>query len=393
MSLNNTPSSERIHIGIFGKRNSGKSSLINTIAGQSLAIVSEVAGTTTDPVYKTMEILPLGPTVLIDTAGLDDEGTLGAMRAEKAYQVLNKTDIAIICVDINNGVSSLEKEIIKTVKAKEIPFVVVRNKLDTAICVNPEFENDICVSAKTGENINALRELLGTLAKPQNERRLIGDLLRPDDIVVLVVPIDSAAPKGRLILPQQQTIRDVLESGAAAFVTRETELTDTLASLSKKPRLVVTDSQAFQKVSEATPEDIPLTSFSILFSRYKGDLKVMSDGAKSLNNLKEGDTVLISEGCTHHRQCEDIGTVKLPKWISGYTKKELNFEFTSGGEFPGDLSRYSLIVHCGACMLNEKEVAYRIESAQRAGIPITNYGILIAYIHGILERAVKLFNI
>lgn len=393
MSLSNTPSSQRLHIGIFGKRNSGKSSLINAITEQNLAIVSGIAGTTTDPVYKSMEILPLGPVVIIDTAGIDDIGALGKMRKEKTYQVLNKTDIALICVDINKGITDLEKELITVITAKNIPFIVVRNKLDISKNVIAEFENDISVSAKTGENISELRNLLGTLSVPKNEKRLIGDLLKPNDIVVLVVPIDSSAPMGRLILPQQQTIRDILESCATAFVTRETELANTLASLSKEPRLVVTDSQAFQTVSDVTPSHIPLTSFSILFSRYKGDLNVLADGAKTLDKLKDGDTVLISEGCSHHKQCDDIGTVKLPKWIYNYTRKKLNFEFSSGGDFPKDLSKFSLIIHCGACMLNEKEMSHRLETAQNASIPITNYGILIAFIHGIFERSLQLFEL
>lgn len=393
MSLNSAPASERIHIGIFGKRNAGKSSLINAITGQSTAIVSDVPGTTTDPVYKAMEILPLGPVMLIDTPGLDDEGELGRLRVEKALRVLSKTDITIICVDAGGEIGTLEKELVKTAKLKGIPYVIVRNKLD--ICGEPAVkeENEFWVSAKTGENIAGLRELLSTLIKPDNEKRLIGDLLSPNDTVVLVIPIDSAAPKGRLILPQQQTIRDILEAGACAVVTRETELSETLKGLSRKPKLVVTDSQAFKRVSEETPPDILLTSFSILFSRHKGDLKLMTEGVRALGNLKDNDTILISEGCTHHRQCEDIGTVKLPGWIRAYTKKDVNFEFTSGGEFPSDLSSYSLIVHCGGCMLSGGEVEFRIRAAKDAGVPITNYGILIAYIHGILERSLKPFNL
>ncbi|MDP4132487.1 MAG: [FeFe] hydrogenase H-cluster maturation GTPase HydF [Bacillota bacterium] len=393
MGLNNTPSSERTHIGIFGRTNSGKSSLLNAITGQNLAIVSEVSGTTTDPIYKAMEILPLGPVMFIDTAGLDDDTFLGKMRTEKAYQVLNKTDIAIICVDINQGIGSFEKSLIDIIKLKRIPFIVVRNKLDTTSnSANLEYEHDICVSSKTGKNITYLKELIGSLINPDDSKRLIKDLLKPQDIVVLVVPIDSSAPKGRLILPQQQTIRDILEAGALALVTKETELSSALEGLSKKPRMVITDSQAFKKVSEIVPSDIPLTSFSILFSRYKGNLKVMAEGAKSISNLKDEDTILISEGCTHHRQCEDIGTVKLPKWITSYTHKKLNFEFSSGGDFPLDLSKYSLIVHCGACMLNEKEVSFRLKTAIEKNIPITNYGTLIAYIHGILERTLEPFN-
>ena len=308
MSLNSTPAAERIHIGIFGRRNSGKSSLINAITGQKLAIVSDFAGTTTDPVYKNMELLPLGPVTLIDTAGLDDEGELGRMRVEKTYGVLNKTDLAIVCTDIKTGIGELEKELIFEIEKKKIPFIVVRNKLDTAPAVNPEFDRDLCVSAKTGENIEKLKKLLGTFAKKEPDKRLVGDIIKKGDLVVLVIPIDASAPKGRLILPQQQTIRDILESGANALCVRDTELADTLAKIGN-PDLVVTDSQAFKRVAEIVPEEVPMTSFSILFSRYKGELWQMADAASAVDSLKDGDTVLIAEGCTHHRQCEDFGSV------------------------------------------------------------------------------------
>ena len=388
MSLNTTPAAERIHIGIFGRRNSGKSSLVNAITGQNLAIVSGYAGTTTDPVYKNMELLPLGPVVIIDTAGLDDEGELGRMRVEKTYGVLNKTDIAIVCTDIKNGVGEPEKELIKEIEKKKIPFIVVRNKLDTAEPVKAEYPNDICVSAKTGENIEKLKNLLGTFERKEPDKRLVGDIIAPGDLVVLVIPIDASAPKGRLILPQQQTIRDILESGANALCVRDTELADTLSKIGK-PDLVITDSQAFKKVAKIVPEDVPMTSFSILFSRYKGELWQMAEAAAVIDTLSDGDRILIAEGCTHHRQCEDIGTVKIPRWISEKTGKKIEFDFVSGGDFPKSFENYKLIVHCGGCTLPETEVKSRIASATAAGIPVTNYGILIAYINGILERSIK----
>lgn len=395
-NLNQTPSANRTHIGIFGKRNAGKSSLINAITGQNYAIVSDVLGTTTDPVLKSMELLPLGPVVIIDTPGLDDEGELGALRIQKAYQILNKTDIAVLVIDASFGVTKEDSEILKRIHEKEIPCVIVVNKSD--ICPNcnledlplPDSDSAILVSSKTGEHIHELKELLAQQASQDTiQKSIVADLLNPLDFVVLVVPIDSAAPKGRLILPQQQTIRDILEAKASAIVVQETELTETLNSLGKKPKMVITDSQVFKKVSAVTPDDILLTSFSILFARYKGNLKTLVDGASALDSLKDGDRILISEGCTHHRQCDDIGTVKLPNWIRGYTKKEVEFEFTSGTEFPLDLSSYKMIVHCGGCMLNEREMKYRLKCAEDAKIPITNYGTCIAYINGILNRSLE----
>lgn len=388
MSLNQTPTADRIHIGIFGRRNSGKSSLINAITGQNLSIVSDFAGTTTDPVYKNMELLPLGPVVIIDTAGLDDEGELGKMRVEKTYGVLNKTDIAIVCVDIEKGIGERERKLISEIEKKKIPFIVVRNKLDIASAVKAEFPQDISVSAKTGENIENLKNLLGTFVKKEPEKKLVGDLINPGDLVVLVIPIDGSAPKGRLILPQQQTIRDILESGANALCVRDTELEQTLRKIGK-PDLVITDSQAFKKVAEIVPEDVPMTSFSILFSRYKGELWEMASAAREVSCIKDGDKILIAEGCTHHRQCEDIGTVKIPRWIAEKTGKKIDFDFASGGDFPKNFEEYKLIVHCGGCMLPENEIKSRIAVAKAAGVPITNYGILIAYLNGILERSVK----
>ena len=400
MSLNNTPSSERVHIGIFGRRNAGKSSIINALTGQSLAIVSDVKGTTTDPVLKAMELLPLGPVVMIDTPGLDDEGALGSLRVQKAYQVLNKTDIAVLVVDGTAGMTCEDLLILDRIKDKKIPYVIVMNKADlagpgaasqAALSGTPD-EHVIWVSAADSRNIHELKELIASLAPAEDGgRRIVGDLIHPSDFVVLVVPIDKAAPKGRLILPQQQTIRDILESDATAIVVKEDELSRTLETLGKKPSLVITDSQVFAKVSKAPAQDIPLTSFSILFARYKGNLKTVVNGARYLDSLKENDTVLISEGCTHHRQCEDIGTVKLPRWIQEYTGKKLNFTFTSGTEFPLELKAYQLIVHCGGCTLNEREMKYRLKCAQDAGVPMTNYGTAIAYMQGILERSIDIF--
>lgn len=393
MGLNNTPMAERVHIGIFGRRNAGKSSIINAMTGQNLAIVSDVAGTTTDPVLKAMELLPLGPVVIIDTPGLDDEGELGRLRVQKAYQVLNKTDIAVVVIDGSVGRTAADEEILERIREKKIPYMIVKNKSDLQAAEKDE-ENVISVSAKTGQNIYALKERIAALApKEDMTRKIVGDLLKPNDLAVLVVPIDSAAPKGRLILPQQQTIRDILEAGAVSVVTRDRELKETLASLGKKPKLVITDSQIFGRVSKEVPADMQLTSFSILMARYKGDLKPNVKGARALEQLQDGDVVLISEGCTHHRQCEDIGTVKLPRWIKEHTGKELRFEFTSGTEFPLDLSSYKLIVHCGGCMLNEREMKYRLKCAEDQGIPMTNYGICIAYINGILERSLAPFGI
>lgn len=395
MSLNNTPSSERIHIGIFGKRNAGKSSVINAITGQDLAIVSDIKGTTTDPVLKSMELLPLGPVVLIDTPGLDDEGELGTLRIKKAYQMLNKTDIAVLVVDGSIGMTEEDDRILTRIKEKNIPYVIVFNKMDliTDASVNTRQEShSLQVSAKNGYYIQALKELIASqLPKELTEKKIVGDLIAPLDFVVLVVPIDSAAPKGRLILPQQQTIRDILDAGAVSIVVKDTELKDTLDKLAVKPKLVITDSQAFGKVSKEVPRDIPLTSFSILFARYKGNLDTLITGARTLDTLEDGDTVLISEGCTHHRQCDDIGSVKLPQWILAHTKKELHFSFTSGTEFPDDLSDYQLIVHCGGCLLNEREVKYRMKCALDQNVPITNYGIAIAHMKGILTRSLEPF--
>lgn len=395
MSLNNTPTSERIHIGIFGRRNAGKSSLINAITGQNLAVVSDVAGTTTDPVIKSMELLPLGPVVIIDTPGIDDVGELGKMRVIKSYQALNKTDIAILAIDSTAEINDDDRQLIKRLEEKNIPFIIAMTKSDENEnpSVPKDFANNLIhVSSKTGKNIYELKERI-TKLRPctENTNRIVADLLQPGDFVVLVVPIDSAAPKGRLILPQQQTIRDILDAGAVSIVTKDTELESTLNNLGKKPMLVITDSQAFAKVSKITPDDIMLTSFSILFARYKGNLKTVVQGAKTLETLNEGDKILISEGCTHHRQCEDIGTVKLPKWIEEYTGKKINFDFTSGTEFPEDLSAYKLIVHCGACTLNEREMKYRLKCAADQNIPITNYGILISYMQGILMRCIAPF--
>ncbi len=397
MSMNSTPKGERIHIALFGRRNAGKSSLINAITGQDLAIVSEVRGTTTDPVYKAMEILPLGPVMLIDTPGLDDEGTLGQERIKKARSVLNKTDIALVVADGAQAAEdfSFEQTILDMIHKKELPVITIMNKQDTWADKEDAIAplGDICVSSLTGYHVHELKEMIARKIPAEDTTgRLVGDLLSPGDFVVLVVPIDSAAPKGRLILPQQQVIRDVLESGATAVVCRDTELADTLARLGQKPRLVVTDSQAFASVSKDTPEDIPLTSFSILFSRYKGDLEEQLRGVDALEHLKDGDILLMAEGCTHHRQCDDIGTVKLPRWIREYTKKELVFETSSGGGFPEDLSRYAMVVHCGGCTLSPKEMAFRIAQAKDQHVPIVNYGTLIAQLKGVLKRSVEPFS-
>lgn len=399
MSLNATPSSERVHIGIFGKRNAGKSSLINAITGQNLAIVSETKGTTTDPVYKAMELLPLGPVMIIDTPGIDDEGVLGSLRIQKAYQVLNKTDIALVIIDAAVGPSAEDLRFIKRINAKKIPLLIVINKCETinedkktayqALLPNGKL---LFVSAEQKLNIFELKEAISqAVPADENKAQIVADLLSPSDFVVLVVPIDSAAPKGRLILPQQQTIRDILEADAAAIVVKENELSNTLQNLGKRPKLVITDSQVFKKVAAETPADILLTSFSILFARYKGNLQTAVQGVTALDSLEDGDKILIGEGCTHHRQCDDIGTVKLPRWIKEYTGKNPEFIFTSGMEFPLDLSPYKMIIHCGACMLNEREMQYRIKCAADQNIPFTNYGITIAYINGILKRTVEPF--
>ena len=394
MGLNETPSADRLHIGFFGKRNAGKSSLVNKITGQELSVVSDVKGTTTDPVYKAMELLPLGPVMIIDTPGIDDEGALGELRVRRTRQVLNKTDIAILIIDAQTGKSATDIELIKLFEEKKIPYLLAYNKADllTEIPAEQYDQNEIFVSAVTGLNIETIKNIISKIVPTEDSKlRIVGDIIHPSDFVILVVPIDKAAPKGRLILPQQQTIRDILEADGTAIVVKEYELKETLENLGKKPSLVITDSQVFAKVSADTPKDIPLTSFSILFARYKGLLLEAVKGVAVLEQLKEGDRILICEGCTHHRQCDDIGTVKLPRWIKNYTGKEFQFEFTSGGQFPEDLSPYQLIVHCGGCMLTEREVKYRQKCSVDQGIPITNYGILIAYMQGILRRSLEIF--
>lgn len=392
MGLNEQVSAERVHIGFFGLRNAGKSSVVNAVTNQALSLVSEVKGTTTDPVKKSMELLPIGPVVIIDTPGIDDEGELGQMRIRRAMQTLDQTDIAVLVVDALRGLSAYDLRLIDSFKTKKIPYLIAYNKTDL-LETAPASEDDACfVSALTGAGINELREAIGKLVQHEEDnKRLVADLLSPNDTVVLVVPIDAAAPKGRLILPQQQTIRDILDVGASALVTRDTELPETLEKLCKVPDLVITDSQAFGKVNAMLPPSVPLTSFSILFARYKGDLDEAVRGAVALDQLQDGDTVLISEGCTHHRQCGDIGTVKMPAWIRKHTGKTLNFEFTSGGDFPEDLSQYALVIHCGGCMLNEREMKSRVRRCLEVGVPITNYGIAIAHMNGILTRSIQPF--
>lgn len=393
MSLNSTPSADRVHIGIFGRRNAGKSSIINAITGQNLAIVSDTKGTTTDPVLKAMELLPLGPVVLIDTPGLDDEGALGKLRIEKAYQVLNKTDIALLVVDSSVGMTKEDEKILAKIRDKNIPYLVVYNKCDILPKMNSTTDYAIYVSASAGTHIHELKERIAALAPQSTDSPpIVRDLLKPNDFVILVVPIDASAPKGRLILPQQQTIRDILEAGAISIVVKDSELKETLTALGKNPALVITDSQAFKEVSKVVPESIPLTSFSILFARHKGDLGTVANGAHAIEKLKDGDMILISEGCTHHRQCEDIGTVKIPRLLTKYTGKDLHFSFTSGVEFPSDLSKYQLIIHCGGCTLNEREMKYRLRCAKDQEVPITNYGTAIAHMNGILKRSLKPFN-
>lgn len=401
MSMNQTPMSERVHIGFFGKRNAGKSSVMNAVTGQDIAVVSDVMGTTTDPVYKSMELLPLGPVVMMDTPGIDDEGELGALRVRKSYQVLNKTDVAVLVIDATAGISPEDEALLERIRRKKIPYLVVMNKIDlTAEEKGRQIREKlglsesrfVPVSASDGSGIRELKEKIAAAARVEEpEKYIVRDLVSPSDFVILVVPIDKAAPKGRLILPQQQTIRDLLDGNAVSVVVKETELGQTLGQLGKKPALVITDSQAFGQVSRDVPEDILLTSFSILFARYKGNLESAVKGVTALDRLEDGDTILISEGCTHHRQCDDIGTVKIPKWIREYTGKEIRIETTSGTEFPDELGKYRLIVHCGGCMLNEREMKYRLSCAQDQGVPMTNYGILIAYVKGILKRSVEVF--
>ena len=386
MSMNQTPSGERTHIGFFGRRNAGKSSLVNAVTGQELAVVSDVKGTTTDPVTKAMELLPLGPVLIIDTPGFDDEGALGEKRVKKTRQILNKTDIAVLVVDASEGMKECDRELLAMFEEKKIPHLVVYNKCDL------QKADGICVSALTGAGIHELKEKIAALKPADNGRRIISDKLKPGDFAVLVVPIDSAAPKGRLILPQQQTIRDILDAGAAAIVVKESELEQTLKNLGKAPAVVITDSQVFESVAKIVPREVPLTSFSILMARYKGLLDEAAKGVHAIGNLKDGDKILISEGCTHHRQCEDIGTVKIPRWIKAYTEKNITFETSSGGGFPEDLTQYALVVHCGGCMLGEREVMYRVKCAADQGVPITNYGILIAHMNGILDRSLEILK-
>lgn len=412
MGLNSTPSANRVHIGFFGRRNAGKSSVVNAVTGQELAVVSDTKGTTTDPVYKSMELLPIGPVMIIDTPGFDDEGALGELRVRKTKQVLNKTDIAVLVVDATEGKKQCDEELIRIFKEKEIPYIIVNNKADL---LSDEISEKVCqnnvseqrkaeqnallssgkeqyVSALTGAGIYELKECIGKLTPNEDMTlKIVGDLLHPGDFVVLVVPIDSAAPKGRLILPQQQTIRDVLEANAAAIVVKESELKQTLEQLGRSPAMVITDSQVFEQVSEVVSEKIPLTSFSILMARYKGYLETAVNGVAAIDHLKDGDKILISEGCTHHRQCDDIGTVKIPRWLKQHTGKELIIETSSGTEFPEDLTSYALVIHCGGCMLNEREVKYRMKCAEDQKVPFTNYGIAIAQMKGILKRSIELF--
>lgn len=405
MSLNETPSAERLHIGFFGIRNAGKSSLVNAVTGQDLALVSDVRGTTTDPVRKAMELLPLGPVVIIDTPGIDDTGGLGEMRVQRAIRELYRTDVAVLVVDAACGISSDDEMLLSEFRKRNIPAIIAFNKSDLlsdeelSVLVQADTAkygnavNLIAVSAMTGSNIHELKELIGSVAtRSSGDRQLIGDLISPEDLLILVTPIDESAPRGRIILPQQQMIRDILDSHAMNMVVQPEELPAALSVINGKPRMVITDSQVFSEVNAMVPEDIQLTSFSILMARYKGELFEFARGAAAMDRLRDGDTLLLAEGCTHHRQCNDIGTVKLPGWIRSYTGKDLRFEFTSGGDFPSDLSRYALVIHCGACMLNEREVHSRIGLALDAGVPITNYGIAIAQMNGILGRALSPFS-
>ena len=391
MGMNNTPASERTHIGFFGRRNAGKSSIVNAVTGQELAVVSDVKGTTTDPVYKTMELLPLGPVMIIDTPGFDDEGMLGELRVKKTKQVLNKTDIAVLVVDATEGLKDCDNELIDLFQAKNINYLIVYNKSDLLDEIPKAKEKEVYASALKKENIYEVKERIAELKEQEADKCIIADKLKRGDFVILVVPIDSAAPKGRLILPQQQTIRDILDAGAIAIVTKESELTETLEGLGKKPAMVITDSQVFKTVAPMVPRDVPLTSFSILMARYKGLLDVAAPGAAAVERIKDGDTILIAEGCTHHRQCDDIGTVKIPNWLRKYTGKDIKIETCSGTEFPEDLSKYAMVIHCGGCMLNEREVRYRTKCAVDQGVPITNYGTFIAYVNGILKRSLEVF--
>ena len=391
--MNNTVNAEKLHIGFFGMRNAGKSSLVNSITNQNISIVSSVKGTTTDPVKKAMELLPLGPVVIVDTPGLDDEGELGELRIEKAKRVLSTINIAILVVDSIVGKTKLDEELIANFKEKNLPYIVVYNKCDLLEKRENLSDNEIYVSSVNKENIEELKEKIGEFAKDlENRKRIVGDLLETGDIVVLVIPIDESAPKGRLILPQQQTMRDILDSNCSFVACQETELEATLNALSKKPKLVITDSQVFEKVAKIVPENILLTSFSILFARYKGNLEELVKGAEALKNLSNNSKVLIAEGCTHHRQCNDIGTVKMPKWIEEFTGSKPQFTFTSGTEFPSDVSNFELIIHCGLFIVTEQEMKYRMETDKKAKIPMVNYGIAISTMHGILERSLKPFQ-
>ena len=393
MSINITPYAERITIAFFGVRNAGKSSLVNAITNQKMALVSDVKGTTTDPVSKAMELLPLGPVTIIDTAGIDDEGQLGELRVEKTIEILNKTDIAILVSDAQNQLNSYDKKLIDIFKEKNIKYIVVYNKADLLSSIPQQKDNEIFVSALNNININELKDLIGTIVKTtKKETTILKDIVGKNDVVVLVTPIDASAPKGRLILPQQQVIRELLEVGAITVIVQPDELNMTLAKFLEKPKLVITDSQVFKKVNAILPSDIPLTSFSILFARYKGILSYSVDGVKAIENLKDNDTILISEGCIHHRQCDDIGSVKIPKWLQEYTGKKLNFEFSSGLSFTDNIFRYSMIIHCGACMLKDNEVLNRYEYAKNNNIPISNYGITIAYMNNILDRSIEIFK-
>ena len=391
MSLNSTPSANRVHIGFFGCRNAGKSSLVNAVTGQELAVVSDVKGTTTDPVSKAMELLPLGPVVIIDTPGYDDEGALGEKRVRKTKQTLNKTDIAVLVVDGTRGMNKYDFELLSIIKEKNIPYIIAYNKSDAGEAVSViDGENCIAVSAEKNKNIYELKERIGKLMPSDDGKTLVDGIMSAGDTAVLVIPIDEAAPKGRLILPQQQVIRDILDIGGCAVVTKETELAETLDRLKDKPKAVITDSQAFAMVSKIVPEDVPLTSFSILMARYKGFLETAYRGVHAIDELSDGDTVLIAEGCTHHRQCGDIGTVKIPRWLAAHTGKKIEIKTCSGTEFPEDLTPYAAVIHCGGCMLSEREVQYRMKCALDFGVPFTNYGIFIAYVTGILERSVKM---
>ena len=390
MGLNDTPSSERIHIGFFGKRNAGKSSLMNRVTGQEISIVSEIKGTTTDPVTKAMELLPLGPVVMIDTPGLDDNSELGDKRVSRTMRMLDKIDIAVLVVSALEGISPEDQELINIFQNRKVPYIIAYNKSDLRHGAGAASSNSIFVSALTGENVTELKEMIASFGKGlQTKSFLVSDLLSDGDMVVLVVPIDESAPKGRLILPQQQVMRDILDRGCSFACCQPSELSLTLNSLARPPRLVITDSQAFEEVAAIVPSEVDLTSFSILMARYKGDLDLLTGGARKLSELKTGDRVLIAEGCTHHRQCNDIGTVKLPNMIRKYTGAEPQFSFMSGGDFPGDLSSYDLIVHCGACMLNAKEMDHRLSLAVEQGVPLVNYGVAIAQMKGILERSLK----